>query len=282
MLSRYVLFAFLSSILTLSSASAALIPLTSTWTPAPNKAPPYYIWQNDPQLTEYLNQNGVTGLCVPAAISNAVLYEFAFKAKRATGLKIPGIMTDGATGNALVDSNAMIRYFARTCGYQNGVGTSLVAGAECIAQFYQDSGYPDAQVKMIRKNVPSNANDVEFIDRLPTTDDIAQALEQKYEVIASVVTMNYDVERARWIKVGSHSFNIYGIQGQTLTVSNPTRAYRMNFIDPVFDTITFDSASFGSGVSSPDSYSSIRLVGRLIGHTGATTFLAGLTLIRPE
>jgi hypothetical protein len=262
------------------SSWGALIPLKSSWTPAPNKAPPYYVWQNDPGLTEYLTAGGVTGLCVPAAISNALIYEYAFKANPASRLKLPGLITD--ENGESVDSNAMLRYFAKACNYTKAHGTPLIDGAKCIAQFYLDSGYTHGEVRMIRKNVFDDSRLVALENRVPTIQDIQKGLDQGYEVLASVVMMAFNTQTQRWVKTGSHSFNVYGIVDHQLVISNPTRAYRMNFIDPVFDLGAYDDSGNLPTSITPDPYSSIQLHGRLIDRDGSTTFLAGVTLIKPE
>ena len=259
----------------------ALIPLKSTWTPGPNKAPPFYVWQNDPGLTEYLTAGGVTGLCVPAAISNAMIYEYAFKANRASQLKIPGLTND-ANGNPAVDSNTVIRYFAKACNYTKATGTPLIDGAKCIAQFYRDSGYSRGEVRMIRRNVFASDPSVILEDRVPTIRDIQNGLENGYEVLASVVMMAFNTQTQRWVKTGSHSFNVYGIVDGQLVISNPTRAYNMNFTDPVFDLGAYDDSGSLPTEVLPEPYSTIQLHGRLIDRAGSTTFLAGITLVKPE
>jgi len=263
----------LYSALSASSASAALIPLQTSWAPAPNEAPPYYIWQNDPDLTEYLSAQGTTGLCIPASIANAVLYEAAFKSPK-TNLNLPGRTTDLQTGQAAVDSNAMIRYFAQACHYDPALrGVRIPDEANCIVQFYQDSGYGNAEVKEIRRDVPGLRSEVQYENRTPNLDDIRSALQEGYEVIASVAMLKPTVN-GTWSKVGSHSFNIYGITEQGLIVSNPTRAYNVDFVHPVFDVVTFQTF--------PDADSSIEVFGRTLERTGAHTLLVGLTLMKPE
>ena len=146
MLNRALVFrTFLFGFLCIAYANAALIPLQSSWKPEPGKAPPYYVWQNDPGLTEYLN-GGVTGLCIPAAISNAFIYQYAFKADAATELKLPGIQVD-ALQKRNVDSNTLVRYFAKACHSSSTGATEIAEAANCIEQFYTDSGYKQSQVK---------------------------------------------------------------------------------------------------------------------------------------
>jgi len=256
-----------------SSASAALIPLQTSWTPAANEAPPYYIWQNDPELTEYLSAQGTTGLCIPASIANAVLYETAFKTPKAN-LNLPGRTTDPQTGQPAVDSNAMIRYFAQACHYDPALrGVRIPDEANCIVQFYQDSGYGKAEVKEIRKDVPGLRPEVRYENRTPNLADIRSALQNGFEVIASVAMLKPAANGA-WSKVGSHSFNIYGVTDQGLIVSNPTRAYNVDFVHPVFDVVTFQSFS--------DTNSPLEVFGRTLERPGAHTLLVGLTLMKPE
>jgi hypothetical protein len=250
-----------------------LIPLNTTWQPAPNQAPPYYIWQNDPGLTEYLNANGTTGLCVPAAVSNAILFEHAFKSEKTPFLNLPGLTAD-SDGNPAVDSNTLIRYFARKCNYTIERGTTVTDGAKCIAEFYREAGYPNSTVRMIRKNELGDHPGFDYEDRSPTLQDIRDALANGDEVIASVVMNAIPSGR----KVGSHSFNIYGVNADgSWIASNPTRAYRMNFVDPVFDVLQAEDVS--NQVQATPPYSWIRITGRLIEYKNAYTFLAGLTLI---
>ena len=116
--------------------------------------------------------------------------------------------------------------------------------------------------------------------RAPTLQDIKTALAQGYEVIASVVTMSFDQTTNAWTKRGSHSFNVYGLNGDQLIVSNPTRAYVVNNVDAVFDLATIKDLS--SSIVPPKGFSSLSIEGRLINRPGMTTFLAGLTLMKAQ
>lgn len=254
------------------AAFFVIIPLQSSWLPGPNQAPPFYIWQNDPGLTEYLKPNGTTQLCLPASISNALLYQYAFKENRASHLKIPGIVSNPTNGLPAVDSNAMVRYFTQACHSDSAGNTPIPDSANCIAQFYRESGYQNFNVRMIRNGVAGLDPSVVYEDRTPTLDDIQNALNQSYEIIASVVMMKTNSDGTS-IKVGSHSFNIYGLTSEGIIVSNPTRAYDVNFIDPVFDVVSFKNDPTQMG---------IEVFGRTLERPNAHTFLVALTLIKPE
>jgi hypothetical protein len=260
-----------------SSSSAAQIQLNRAWTPAAapyNRAPPFYVWQNDRGLSEYLYSDGTTGLCVPATISNAMIYQYAFKDERSPHLKLPGISPDGTS----IDGNTLIRHFARKCNYDDGV--DFYDAGKCVLATYLESGYTKAKVRIIRKYIRNQEPPLEIESRAPTLNDLKKALDEGYEVIASLASMRFDPKNQQWEKVSGHAVNIYGMNGNEIIVSNPTRAYRMNFSDPLFDVgLALPSTP---GTLEPALYAPIEITGRLLNFPNQTTFLAGLLLMKAQ
>lgn len=259
------------------AAHAATIPLYPTWTPepAPNRAPPFYVWQNDPALTEFLRSDGTTPVCVPSAISNAMVYQYSYKKNPANQLRLPGMSADGKS----IDSNTLIRHFAKICKEYDG-GYDIYDAGECIRATYQNSGYANSKIKVIRGQLQDRSNTLETVDRAPTIADLKTALAEGYEVIASFAMMRFDSQKGEWVKQSGHAVNIYGVKDNVLFVSNPSRKYRMNFIDPLFDIVTFKPSA--PGTPAPGIYAPIEVTGRILNFPNQTTFLSGLLIFKAQ
>ena len=272
---------FTSLLFTIVFAAASVswagqIQLNLPWTPvsALNRAPPFYVWQNDPGLTEYLFPNGTTGLCVPAAISNSMIYQYAFKSTRATHLKLPGLSADGNS----INSNTLVRYYAKQCNYNDGV--DFLDAGKCILNTYLEAGYVKPKVTVIRKYMTNDEPRMSVENRAPTLSDLRRGLDEGYEVIASLAMMKFDYVEKKWVKQSGHAIGVYGMNGNEIYVSNPTRAYRMNFVDPLFDVATLKLSD--PQMIIPPMYAPIEVTGRLLNFPNQTTFLAGLIFMKPE
>ena len=283
-----------------SSANSAVLPLFSPEVPATrpddlvewiNRASSFYVWQNDPSLSDLFvryssDGSGATDLCVPSAIGNALLREYSRVDPQARSLRVPGLTPDGAS----VDTSALIRELGTRCGDGGLRGTFEPWGsAMCIRQIFRESGYFESTVRLIRsygERVPVPG--LEYLNRAPTLQDLARAIREGYQVIASFAHMKWNIREARWVKTSGHSVNVVGFgrksdwanSSMILYVQNPTNVYKTDFIHPIFDEITLKVRDDLTIL--PAAYSNIEAKGggRIkLNYPGKTTFLSGLILL---
>ena len=282
MISSYQFSLLASSLLISQSVFGAVIPLNFSWTPAPgaNTAPPYYIWQNDPDLSDfYTNEvTKVTNLCLPASVSNALIYEYAYRTPRASNLILPGITRDPSTGQESVNGSALVRHLAELSHTTKRVGTGVMSIVQAIQQIYTSSGYSHPQVKLIRQNEGDLGGDsVDYENRKPTFDDLRAGIANGQELIGSIYFMAWDPNQNTWIRKNSHAIGIYGMEPilnhpekVKIYVSNPTRAYPMDFKSPVYDEVLLTQVG-----------NQIEVTGRLLNFKDRKTVLSGLILMKP-
>ncbi len=275
---------------------ARIIPLFSDEVPAAihsnfeqgvNQASSIYVWQNDPDLSAYSEgRTGITRLCLPSAISNALVYQFAKRSPRASQLQIPGIMPD----QKHIDTGALVKYFAKKCVAQDHVTYDAWRATQCIHDFYEESGYQNSSVKLIRNYGDLTPGPgIGYENRQPTIEDLYGAISAGYQVIASIAFMSWN--GVTWKKVASHAVNVVGYarnpsdenQKLLIYVQNPSREYEMNFHDAIFDSATLQVNPDLAVM--PGQYSNIEVQGSdrsLLNIKGNKTFLAGLILIKPD
>ena len=296
----FCLFIHLVSFFTLSS-HASSIPLFEKQNPSlilpgydesVNHSPAFYIWQNDPGLSEFYSKtfpdgSGTTDLCIPSSLSNILLYEYSQKKPFITNLKLPGISED----QKYIDGSKLVKGFLSNCDLTKTENITPLSASSCLLKFYHEAGYQNAKVKLIRNFGPVESNDgVEYIDRIPTIADLHQALKDGYEVSAAIAFMKWDAPSKTWIKTGSHAFNVFGYSANTadqdqkiiIYLSNPTRNYAVNFKDPISEIASLEVNSTLESMPSPYSNIEVKQIsGRLLNFEGKTTFLAGLILAKP-
>ncbi len=279
-----------------SPVQARILPLFSDEVPAGihsgfeqgvNQATSIYVWQNDPDLSEFSEgRNGVTRLCLPSAISNALLYQFAKRNPKASQLQIPGILPDLKH----IDSGALVKSFAKKCVAPDQVSYESWKAVQCIHDFYEESGYLNSSVKLIRNygdRIPGSG--ITYENREPRIEDLHHAIAEGYQVIASIAFMSWT--GVAWKKVASHAVNVVGYaRNQTdenqkllIYVQNPSREYPMNFHDAIFDSAMLQVNSDLAVMPGP--YSNIEIQGSdrsLLNIKGNKTFLAGLIMIKPD
>ena len=269
------------------SAEALLIPLRADWIAnAGHHSTPAYVWQNDPEILKLYDVPSVTNLCVPAAIGTALINQFAYESPSSKNLKLVGYNAE-AGKPASIDTAKLLADLAVRCKSDVREGTTIDDGVRCSAQFYQDSGYVNAKVKLIRVYPYSLAGaGAEHENRLANKADIEAALAQGYQVIASIAMVQWDEASKEWKKVGSHAVNVMGLTTDRETgvsklfVTNPTRAYQVDGIHPIFDEATFGSATPEVAATLPAKYSPWLITGRLLTRPNSLTVLAGLLLLR--
>lgn len=258
-----------------------------------NQSPAFYIWQNDPGLSKYYvktfpDGSGVTNLCIPSAISDMLLYQFTKKTQSASNLILPGISADHKN----IDGSLLVEGLLSKCSIVDTNNIDAFMATACLKKFYDEAGYTNSKVKLIRNmGENSNTGTVEYSNRAPTIADIHQAMKDGYEVSAAIAFMKWDPILKKWTKTGSHAVNVFGYSSNNadsdekivLYVSNPTRAYTMDFKEPIFDIASLEVNH--SLEAMPEPYSNIEIKtikGRLLNFEGKSTFLAGLILTKPN
>ncbi|MBU6153474.1 MAG: hypothetical protein KGP28_04150 [Bdellovibrionales bacterium] len=259
-----------------------------------NRASSIYVSQNDPALKDFFvkfnaDGNGASNLCVPAAIGNALIHEYSRTSPRASALKFPGLSPDGQS----VDTSILVRELASRCSYEESKNTfDPWSSVMCIIRLLRESGYRDSSVKLIREDVDSTVEPgVVYLDKKPTLQDLVSAIQKGYQVLASFAHMKWDELKKQWVKTSGHSVGVMGFgkkidsddSSLVLYVQNPTGAYEMNLVDPVFDQIDLKVRD-DLGVF-PQKYSNIEAKGggRIkLNYPNRTAFLAGLILFNAD
>lgn len=263
------------------------IPVRADWKPSnEHRATPAYVWQNDPVLLKQFGVPSVTNFCVPSAIGTALIGQFLYESPPASELRVPGLRTD-ASGTRVLDTNAVLVDLVRRCRADVRDGTTFDNAVRCSAEFYRESGYSHAKVRIIRKSALSLAiAGAVHEDRIPTESDLRAALDEGYQVIASLAMIRFDESRQEWVKVTSHSLNLIGFKPAAdgkparIFVTNPTRAYFVDGVHPLADEATLVPAEAAAAATLPPAYAPLLFEGRLLNRPGAITVLAGLLLLR--
>ena len=268
------------------SASALVITVRTDWVASPfHRATPGYVWQNDPDILKTYNTTSVTNLCLTSAIGTALLHQFAYETPSSGQLKLAGYSAvDGQSPT--IDTAKLLADLTTRCKGDVALGTTIDNSVRCSAEFYQNSGYSNAKVKVIRRYDHSmTGRGVEHENRLATPMDIEAALAQGYQVIASLAIIHWDENLKKWQKVSSHSMNVVGLSPDKnfgafrLFVVNPTRAYQIDGVNPVFDEARIATQT-EVVTPFPERYSPWVISGPLLTRPNTLTVLAGLLLLR--
>jgi|GEM_PF-2236031 len=285
------------------SSHAEVVPLFESeaepvrpegWDEWVNRAASFHVWQNDSVFRDHYvrtlpDGSGVTALCVPAAIGNALLREYSRVEPRVSGLRIPGLIENGSK----VETTETLRGIGERCGIGGLKGIfEPWTTAQCIRDIFFESGYSHSRVKLIRNyDSREESPGIVYEERAPTLRDVVEAVREGYQVIASIAFLKRDSTRSKWTKVSGHSVNIVGYgradsrQSQRITIyiQNPTRQYDVDHLNPVFDevTLTEHPELHAEGLN----YSNLKLEGppeSLISLPGLTPVLAGLILLNAD
>lgn len=206
-----------------------------------NFAPPFAADQVHEGLSDLMDSNGDSQLCFPASLTTALVKQYSFQDNPLTSLKLPGISQDKTE----VDLNEIVRDFVTRCKTDTEEGTYMNDGANCLYDFYKESGIANPDIKLIRTfnsdietpNVPNIVKKIEI-------QDIVTSIDEGFDVIAFVKWSVPNIEYKTWEGKGGHFVNIFGYARQIpwkdmimLFISNPYRGYPNNTSYQVFDSV---------------------------------------------
>jgi hypothetical protein len=99
-----------------------------------NHAPPFQIYQNDPELKELLEGNGGNNLCFPSALAHRMFYYQNYFHSPLKNFSL-------SEKSGHLDVKAAVRTFARLCHTGFEKGTPQNAKVACITQYFEQKGY---------------------------------------------------------------------------------------------------------------------------------------------
>jgi hypothetical protein len=253
-----------------------------------NRSTPFYLWQNDPLLITGsggpVGTSAVTGLCIPATLTNLLARARVLAADSAGGIPLDGLSSDGKK----LEGSKAILGFMRDCEIDPSAPVDPFAGSECVSRFLSAGGLTGERVSLIRRlgdRTPSPG--LRYEDRPPTLSDILNAVRSGDEVALTLAFMTWNPNSRVWKKSGSHMVNVTGYAynpGENrvlLHISNPTRRYPLDGVTPVFDTIQITPQD--PAIPDPLPYAPLRVTtvsGRLVEFEGKSTFVGGLIRVR--
>lgn len=218
-------------------------------------SPNFGINQNDNELRDLFSQSGVSNLCFPTALAEALTYMFAYHQPPLSALNLAGLSANRQT----LDPNTLIRQLASLCRTVSNSGTDSLDAIKCVASMLSQSGYDPNLAQMIS---PFNQPDpsLPIVSREVTISDIRTALRSGSPVILEVGWFKFDPETKTWIRDNGHYVGIYGYDydlswGENqiqLKVINPESIYPSTRQASLWDTITLERVSPQPGITYPE------------------------------
>jgi hypothetical protein len=253
-----------------------------------NRSTPFYLWQNDPALIRASNAEatGVTPFCIPATLTNLLARARVLHPESSGKIPLQGLSDDGTR----LEGSAAVLGFMGSCGIAPSSPIDPLHAADCVRQHLLRGGLSGERVRLIRRlGARESSPGLRYEDRAPALADLIEAVHSGDEVALTLAFMVWDGNQKIWKKSGSHMVNVTGFarnpgeDSLLLHISNPTRKYRMDGSNPVYDTIRVSPAP--PSVPLPAPYSSLQITtvqGRLIEFEGKTTFVGGLIRVRTQ
>jgi hypothetical protein len=251
-----------------------------------NSSPPFGTDQVHEGLSDLMDSSGASQLCFPSSMTTALVKQFAFQDKPVKTLKLPGL----SANESEIDLNEAVRDFIVRCKTDTEEGTYTNDGANCLYDFYKESGVKNFEVKLIRTfrspiatpNVPNTIKKVEI-------SDITNSIDNGYDVIGFIQWSKPNSQEQRWKEDGGHFVNIFGYARQIpwkdmiiLNISNPMRMYDNKAGYQAFDSVFAQVIPKEQTLGIPSSMGEIVLEGP--GFTGKVNrgFISGLILFKAE
>lgn len=231
-----------------------------------NFAPPFSVNQNDKELSDLFDPtNGKSSLCVPTTLANIVAYQAEWRIP-APYSKL-ALVQEPETG----DYDEQVRYFAKQCGTDPVNGTVVAHAANCMRQFYRNSGYFNGWVYLIGMEENTDPVSVAFWHGLRplAIEDIRYYVGSQVGVLMDVYWEEQQdptttpapnpLQSEPWVRKGGHTFMIAGYDynyswGQNqiqLKVVNPENTYTTGDTSTHYDEVTMTSLSSSDGTFPP-------------------------------
>jgi hypothetical protein len=240
---------FLTFILTASILAHSCVSFAESV----NHAPPFQIYQNDPDLKELLEGKGGNNLCFPSALAHRIFYDQNYAHPPLKNFSL-------STTSGHLDIKAAVQTFAKLCHTGFVKGTPQNAKVACITQYFEQKGYHPqvfAVGKAARGTPASPGAHNEF--RPVQISDLRKYISQDYGVILHVGWLKFDPIQQAWVESGSHSLNAYGYDydpswGEdriVLKVANPSINYSKRASPQYYDSVVISGLNRKPGVRYP-------------------------------
>lgn len=244
-----------------------------------NIAPNFGINQIDPDLRPYFDpETGKSELCVPASLSNFLVYQMGITHTLPILANVPGVSQDLQS----IDANALIVDLAKRCKTDPSKGTNETNLMNCIGEvmnvYFGESLTID---NIIKSSIdPKYPSYVQWENRAPKLEDIKKALKNGDPVLASVDWWKIDPTSKLWTRSGGHEFMIYGYGWESYFQDN---LLQLDIMDPAFTwTSSTTSSSYNNEMAirhKDVATSSIFLDGRGFNGQVKRGYLSSLTII---
>lgn len=206
-----------------------------------NQAPPVSVYQYHPGLSDLFSKEGASMLCFPTALATSLIKQIAYQENPLKLETLPGLSAD----KKKIDANELVRDLFKRCRTDAEEGTDFVNGADCIYDFYRDSGFVKPNIElMIKVRLQTENTEIKRIYKRVEINDIIKSLNAGFEVIGYVEFEIPNQAEARWDRDAGHFINIFGYAKQIpwqdmtiLFVSNPLRNYPTDNEIRTYDSI---------------------------------------------
>ena len=228
-------------------------------------APPYSVNQNDPSLANLFDpSNGKSSLCVPTTLANIVADQFAWREPNFSKLRL-------IAQPEQEDYAQQVRTFAQQCGTSPTQGTIVSKAAQCLRNFYRQSGYLNSWVYLIGNEENTDPQSVQFFHgaRPLSINDIRYYVSNQVGVFMDIFWEEaqqddpiFGPPTTTWSQKGGHTFMIAGYDydlawGQSqiqLKVVNPLSDYIQGDSLNHYDEITMTSVVASQEKSFPPGF----------------------------
>ncbi len=241
--------------MTIKLLSILLLCLThSALAESVNFAPPFQIYQKDPQLGELLPSNGNSSLCWPSSLAHRMFYFQKYYNHPLSNLNL-------RTKSQSLDIKSAVQTFVNACHTDIDHGTKQSEKVACITDYFEQHGYHPKVFsigKASRGVSASSGSHNEY--RQIQISDLRKYISQNYGVILHVGWMKYDSRKHTWVESGSHSLNAYGYDydpswGEdkiVLKVVNPLIDYSKRDTSEYYDSVTVSALERKPGEIYPE------------------------------
>ena len=216
-------------------------------------APNFAVNQNDPALSDLFTKNGVSNLCFPTALTEDLIYLYAYHQPAFNELRLAGLSSNGRS----IDPNALIRQLASSCKTDPVNGTVAQDAINCVAELLTQSGYNLGATQLISPFDTNSA--LPIATRDVTIADIRGTLKTGIPILLEFAWYKYDPASHTWARDSGHYISAFGYDydeswGENqiqLKVINPETNYGPSRQNSNWDTITLTRVSPQSGITYP-------------------------------
>lgn len=220
-----------------------------------NRTDGFGIYQADPRLKDLFSAQGVSELCWPTSLANAMAFQKLWRSESFPSLKLTVNPGEG-------DYTQQVRSFADFCHTDHNAGTTITNAADCIRRFYAESGYPGGWAFLIGPESqadPTTARQHPENRREVSVDDLRAHVGNDEGVILELYYEKYDPQAKKWTETNGHYVMVVGYDYDRawgsdridLKIVNPDIDYSENSPEFRFDTVSMLKVTPDAGVAYP-------------------------------